>query len=350
MDTFFTWWRWFFTAAMFLTLLAPIAPGAEIRLRERAQVESGIVRLKDVAEITGDPAAVEWLNKIELLAAPPVGSRRYLRIRELQDLLAERQVNLLDNRLSGASVVEIANVPPPVPAAASHVTSRPNVIRARQELRTALVSYLRQSAGRGEAFDVVVAVNDDTALALQQADYRFAVRGGQQPFAGRQRFEVVPEGSAEPIAVEADVSNTPVVVVAVRPLARGALIQAEDVELQPLGSLRIPDSAPSRIEDVVGREASQNLAAGQVLSNKTFRTQRLVQKGNPVTVTARSSGLRVRTTARALEDGAQGEVITVESILNRQSFFARVVGIDEVEVYARAVEARGGETTESVAR
>lgn len=323
---------------MFFTLLAPIAPAAEIVLRERVQVESGIVRLSDVAELTGSTSSVETLAAIELFPAPTVGTRRFLRVRELQDLLAERQVNLLENRLGGASLVEIVNVRP-IPKAAPAAVSI-NTQRATKEVRTALVNYLRQFAGKQDQFDVIVNTTDETALALQNADYRFEVRGGQQPWVGRQQFQLVAEGQFDPIAIEAEVTKSPVAVVVVRPVARGAIVHASDVELVAQNHSRTVTDVLTRVEDAVGREATQSLAVGQLLTAKSVQAQRVIQKGNIVTVYARSSGLKVRTTARAKEDGAMGAVIAVESVLNRQAFFARVVGIDEVEVYARAIEAQ----------
>lgn len=342
MDNFLLWWRRGLSTAMFLALLAPIAPAAEIVLRERAPVETGIVRLADVAEIVGTTPNVEQLASIELFPAPPVGSRRFLRIRELQDVLAERQVNLLENRLSGASVVEIVHARAVASVANSGATAA-STARANKELRTALVSYLQSNVGKNEGFDVTVEVDESAVRALQQADYRFEVRGGQQPWVGRQRFEIVAVGQAEPIAVEAEVSKSRVIVVATRSLGKGTIVQAADVAVVPLGTQRWVEGMLSQVDEVVGRETTQATAAGQILTNKSIQAQRLIQKGNVVTVYARSSGLKVRTTARAKEDGALGAVIPVESVLNRQAFFARVTGIDEVEVYARAIEAREAE-------
>lgn len=58
----------------------------------------------------------------------------------------------------------------------------------------------------------------------------------------------------------------------------------------------------------------------------------LVRRGEMVTVFARSAGVRVRTTARAYDDGALGEQIIVESPANRKKYVARVTGPQEAEV------------------
>src|SRR5262249_12253525 len=43
---------------------------------------------------------------------------------------------------------------------------------------------------------------------------------------------------------------------------------------------------------------------------------------------------KVRTTARAKEDGSHGQSITVESLLDRRTFLARVTGNDQLEIDA----------------
>jgi flagella basal body P-ring formation protein FlgA len=58
-----------------------------------------------------------------------------------------------------------------------------------------------------------------------------------------------------------------------------------------------------------------------------------------VTVYVRAPGVQVRTAARSRDTGSQGELISVESLENRQTYFARVTGIQEAEVYARGQSA-----------
>ena len=60
-----------------------------------------------------------------------------------------------------------------------------------------------------------------------------------------------------------------------------------------------------------------------------------MHRGEVVTVLARAGGIRVRTNARAHEEGSVGELVAVESLANRSTYYARVTGNREVEVYAR---------------
>jgi flagella basal body P-ring formation protein FlgA len=70
-----------------------------------------------------------------------------------------------------------------------------------------------------------------------------------------------------------------------------------------------------------------------------LRTPLMVHRGEIVTVYARSGGVSVRTTARVREDGGMGDLVSVESLTERKGFIARVCGIRELEVFARAAQA-----------
>ena len=70
-----------------------------------------------------------------------------------------------------------------------------------------------------------------------------------------------------------------------------------------------------------------------------------MHRGDVVTVYAQSGAVRIRTNARSRDEGSIGELVAVESLLNRSTYYARVSGIREVEVYARPpqVEAQTAE-------
>ena len=90
---------------------------------------------------------------------------------------------------------------------------------------------------------------------------------------------------------------------------------------------------------MIGKETTRAIAAGKPLTHDAVRPQLLVRRGEVVTVYARAAGIRIRTMARARDDGGEGELVAVETLTDRSTFFARVSGIREVEVYARAPRA-----------
>ena len=74
------------------------------------------------------------------------------------------------------------------------------------------------------------------------------------------------------------------------------------------------------------------------VSSDCLRPPLAVHRGEVVTVYAQSGAIRIRTNARSRDEGSVGELVAVESLLNRSTYYARVSGIREVEVYARPTQ------------
>jgi flagella basal body P-ring formation protein FlgA len=143
------------------------------------------------------------------------------------------------------------------------------------------------------------------------------VAGGCIPWTGSQRFDLTVEGPKEPahVAIEASVRIISPVAVALHSLARGAVIREGDVELRQLPAADKIAGALHAVEDTINHDV--------------------------VTVYAQSGAVRIRTNARSHDEGSIGELVAVESLLNRSTYYARVSGIREVEVYARPPKIEG---------
>ncbi len=110
-------------------------------MHSELRTEGGLVLVKDVADVfAADPDQVKALGEIDLVAAPPDGQKRYLPLREIQDLLALRGVNLREHRFTGASQVKIFGVieakapvdralPPQLPVKQTTEAVRQEIIR-----------------------------------------------------------------------------------------------------------------------------------------------------------------------------------------------------------------------------
>ncbi|OYV82636.1 MAG: flagella basal body P-ring formation protein FlgA, partial [Planctomycetia bacterium 21-64-5] len=123
-----------------------------------------------------------------------------------------------------------------------------------------------------------------------------------------------------------------------RAMVPGDVVQRPDVKLGK-AKCDASDFPFHRLEEVLGLETKRAVVEGQVLKQDDLRSPILVRRGDAVAVFARSAGIQVRATARAQEDGGKGDLIVVESLLNRERFMARVSGIHEVEVFAQAADA-----------
>jgi flagella basal body P-ring formation protein FlgA len=90
------------------------------------------------------------------------------------------------------------------------------------------------------------------------------------------------------------------------------------------------------LEQLIGMEARQAIQVGEVIFNDKVQQPLLVKRGDLITVISQAGGIRVRTTARARQNGAKGELVQVESLETREPYDVRVTGHREAAVFAAA--------------
>ncbi len=320
-------------------LLAPAGhcclPAAEIRLKPQATPARAMVALSDVADVfAADTAEAERIGGIELFPSPPAGRERFVRARELHDLLLLRGLNLADHRFSGASRITVAasgQGPPTV------VHKR----RAESRITEALKAHLMARVSTETPWLVEVDLPEPLLRALADPATELRVDGGQPPWVGSQQFELslaTPEGPQQAV-VDANVSIPASVVVAAKSISRGALLRAGDLRLSHAEPPLEQPSVLYSLDQAIGKETTRVIPAGKILTAYAVQAPVDVRRGEIVTVYAHAAGIRVRTQGRARDDGSNGALVAVESLDTRETFFARVCGVREVEVFARAARA-----------
>jgi flagella basal body P-ring formation protein FlgA len=332
--------------AWLILILAPaaVSAAAEIQVRARCVPRGPIITLGDVAELSAaDAQEAEKLASRELFPAPAAGQQRTVRLRELQDLISDRGISLAGHRLSGSSQVVIAV--PAVPAEQDrtvdrHPLSPAAVKRAERAVTEAIVQYLQEQASSGGEWRAAVKLTSAQARAIPADGRKITVRGGQ-PSTGTRQFELAIDDGPQPVSfvVNAEVSQPMPVVVTTKAIGRGDAIRPTDVRLQPQPAGADKTEPFRALEDVAGAQAVQEIPAGTVLQRSLVCAPLLVRRGEMVTVYSRAAGIRIRLTARAREDGSLGDLVNVESLLDRKTYSARVCGVQEAEVYARAMQA-----------
>ncbi|HZZ71524.1 MAG TPA: flagellar basal body P-ring formation chaperone FlgA [Pirellulales bacterium] len=335
-------------ASMLAVVLgASAAAAAEVQLRGECRTDKGVVTLGDVADVySSNPQQTATLIAIELCPAPPTGQHKILRVHDIQDVLELHGLGRSEQRFSGASQVTIGSgrgdAAPRDRERHLRVTA-PMARNSQHQASDAIVKYLQDNADPNEPWEVeTLNLDDEQVRALCNAGSQIQVTGGIAPWTGLQVFTLVCGSSDGPVSItaKAKVSLPPAIVVATRTIGRGTMIRPGDVQLQRVAGRTGPSDAFSRIDDVVGQEATKSIAEGQQLDAQYLRHPLMVKKGEVVTVYARTSGIQIRTTARCRDDGSLGELVNVESLADRKLFLARVSAPQEVEVYARATTPR----------
>ena len=320
----------FVLLAILFILAGASAEAAEIVLRPEATVTGGLVRLADVADLGKAEGVDAALASVILCPAPRVGQQRILRRSEVLELLALSDVELSQLTLTGAQEVVVRRSER---AGGSRHTKQSGTGTVPDKVEHALVSYLEAQEPGELDWSVTPAVPSRYLGPLQDAE-RITVGGGLKPFTGRQSFEIIAriDGHDRRIPIEAQVAALLPAAVAVRPIAKGVVIQADDIEVQPLS----PESADHErllaSKEVIGREARTAIGAGQPISADAVQLPRLVRRGDKVSVRSLAAGVSITTSGKALADGAQGESIPVELEDPKRQIIARVTGPARVEI------------------
>jgi flagella basal body P-ring formation protein FlgA len=354
-----------FAVALNLTFLclaalsATAAKAAELQLRPEVHTQKNLLLLSDVAEIfTGSSQEAATLAAVELMPAPAVGTRLRIRMRDIQDLLSMRGINLTNVQFTGAAQVVVIGGADPTERVNLRRPSKVLMQQAQRIAVDAIVHHLRAKAGPNDDWQVAVELEDGQVAPLIAAGDSVKVKGGAEPWIGSQSFEFQLPSADGPgrLEIVAQVSLPPSVVVAVHVLPKGTIVRACDLQLRRLKPGVVLGELFQTIEDAAGKEAVRNIPVGQPLDANFVHPPLLVRTGEVVTVFGRNGGILVRMPARARENGGEGDLVSVESLLDRQTFLARVSALHEVEVFAGATTtapveaASAGRQTAAVSR
>jgi flagella basal body P-ring formation protein FlgA len=345
------------------------ADAADIALRAAATPSGTVVRLGDVAEISDDSKQeVQRLSAMPLVPAPSPGTDRFLRMREVQDLVAGHGEKMDQLRFKGELVVAIASPrasDQPVATsaktdphstrlaawnsgsasiAATAPSAESNVEQQREELNGRIIDYLTRASGKNGAWHVTLNIPGQLLAQLPADPATWTISGGAAPWTGKQRLLVSFAGPqhADSFTVPADVTLPMAVAVAIRSLERGVIVTAADVEIQQrdISPVTAGRSCPiSSVDKLVGMEATRTIQIGDVIMSDSVQPPVLVKRGDAVTVFARGGGIQVRTIARAKENGSLGQPVQLESLDTHKAYDAVVTGTREAVVFAGSAPA-----------
>jgi len=349
--------------AIAIALGAVAGQAAEVSLRPQAAPRSNVVRLGDVADVRDDDVRhAERLAALPLMPAPAPGTQRFLRVREVQDMLAAQGEDISLWTFSGVQQVTIG--PPDTTSATDDAATQlmnersrraallSNSIQSRFEpltpaksqelqnqLHASMVEHLTAVTGQHVPWSVTFDVSERHLRLLQSATSPPSCDGGREPWTGKQELSIsfaTADGDVR-FSLHVAVTRPEPVVVATREISRGAIITAAVLDVQQLDDASRTSGRRTTfaaLDQLIGMEATQTIQAGDLLHADAVQSPVLVKRGDEVTVFARGGGIQVRTRARARSDGARGDLVQVESLDTRERYDARVVGPREAIVLA----------------
>ncbi|TWT50522.1 flagellar basal body P-ring biosynthesis protein FlgA [Rubripirellula amarantea] len=131
-------------------------------------------------------------------------------------------------------------------------------------------------------------------------------------------------------------SAHPTVVVPARTLGRGHRISANDLELQPIPAEQLSGDVIVDMDLLIGKEVRGTLRIGQPIGHGEIGEPILIHRGDLIELRVLGGGVSVSTNAKAVDSGAHGELIEVETMAPRKRMVARVSTIGVAEIVTRA--------------
>ena len=207
-------------------------------------------------------------------------------------------------------------------------------IESLDSIRDTVRQFLEQeSDSLGE--DVEVSVGHlDTRLRLPRCG---SALQAAWPVSARRRGNVTVSVSCSApsnwsLYVQATVQVFENVVVSGRSMSRGELLGKQDVELTRRDVSALSSGYFTRTDEVAGMVLKRSVRAGMVMTPSLLKQQRLIRRGDKVTIIAVSGGVEVRMEGQALMDGVKGEVIRVRNLSSKLEVEAEVISPGLVRV------------------
>ncbi len=297
------------TAGMILALatMAIAAHGDTVMLKTEAYVKGPEITLGDLADIEGDN--VKALSSVGLgNAATPGDSKRI-------------DASLVKTRIENAGIstdsLDIKG-PGSVVAKTLYVDITSDLLAT--DLRTFIEGEMPWTLDQA-AIDIV-APNQEIIVPDGEVEIRWWPNP-QYRWVGPGVFrgEVHVDGDVKrTVLVRAQIEAYADVLVASTDIPRGSLVSPADLQVEKRAMSQMKSGALLNASDAVGQVARSTIFPGQVITKRQLMARQLIKRNQVVTVEARAGGLVIRSQARALMNGSEGDFVTCMNLDSKEQF------------------------------
>lgn len=312
-------------ALILLAAAGPVATAdAATALRQGVTIEGDDITLGDLFLDAGDAA------ETVIATAPEPGRNRIFRVRELQGLAKRYGVDWKATSRFDRVTVE-----------------RPGKIVPQPMIELALHQAL-QDAGVFE--DVEIEIDQRRRhlyVALDEPETvdvaHFSYDRRSHRFTAQLRAPGAPDG--DPAAPLTTLTGRVYPMVAV-PVLERRITAGSEIRADNIGTMRVRANLVGRgvvlsPEEIVGMSPRHMIAPQALIRSHEVEPFVLVPRDSRVTMTYVTEVMRLTAVGRALDDGAEGDVIQVENLSSRKTVDATVVGTGHVTVTPPSLVAIG---------
>ena len=298
----------------------PASRAASVMLKASAEVQGRVVRVSDVAELSGDEGLCARLAGLPLASAPRPGNVR---------VLSRAQIAAAVRRLASGSTVSGAE--------AVSVRTATQVVAGDALRRMATREILARFPGQPDRLEVeFVSATRPVEVTKGKLSFNLNMRPpgswGRSRASALVNIDILVNGTREAgVVIPVRLRIFGLVPVASRGIERGQALVQEDVSCQRTELIGRAVRAMA-LDRYLGWTTRRRIPSGAVLTADMFRAPILVHRGDQVTTELRTDTITVVARAVALEDGSLGSTIRLRLKGSRKDFPGRVTGAREATV------------------
>jgi len=293
------------------------AIAATITLKKQAEVDGPCVTLGEIAAITDTDAELAVrLGAVKLGSAPWPGTVRRIDAIVVKLKLYQFGFDPRDISISAKSGCRLTTRGRDIPAERIVKMAREHLLKSMQwpgeDIEIDLVS-------KPESCTIPAGCGDDV---LRPASNRIIRR------LGRVNVGVdllVDDKARFRQSVTFNVRLFERTVVTTRDISRNDKFSSRNVATRRVELKRFPPRRITDIKRVLGRTAARSIAADTPLTPAMIISPPIVKRGDVVNIVYRSPCLKITTSGVARQDGAEGDIITVENMSSRKRLEGRII-------------------------
>jgi flagella basal body P-ring formation protein FlgA len=298
--------------AQTLEPLVPVMP----TLKRQATITDELVRIGDLVENAGVAAATP------IFRAPDPGETGA--VEAFRVIEAVRRYGVV-----GVDTQGLAEV----------VVIRPGRIIPVRDIEDAIGRALAARYGLGEPADLALTFDREARpLHLEPAASTELqpTRVVYERTSGRFDLTFEVPGStltrATPLRYSGSAVETRNAAVLLHSLGRGDTVKAGDVAMERRPRSQVGDDVADDVSRVIGLSTRRPLRAGQALRTADLMKRDLVQRGDPVTLIFEVPGVMLSIRGKALEAGAEGDIVSVVNSQSKRTVHGTVSGPGRITV------------------
>ena len=240
------------------------------------------------------------------------------------------------NRLLRVTVVAIILSAVLTTALSNNVSAAGSVQLNEAGVRQIVMEYLQQKTMH-MGLDVQLkklGFSGEVALPAGNADFEVV---SPQEWEGWGRASLalivrVDDRVVKNIPLNVEVEALADVVVAVRAMERGMVLEKGDVALQKRDMATVPGRTCRNLEEVIGKRVRVGLRGNYPIRSDYLERLPLVKRGQLVTIIAENDKFRITSSGRVKGNGAEGDTVQVQGLNAQKDITAVVVDASTVRV------------------